>query len=148
MSQNSPKLCRLDWEGGRNNTLAGGRLLAVTSHLFAYAFYAESGQLAKALIAGTMHDGEMLSLLTGYPAELVDVYGAVLGELQGEPYNVSGNVGFIAGARIEDHPHLHLIRRNADEPASSWGLSALIDMYNRLARTSRVPQRGMWNSGT
>lgn len=150
MSQTNPKSCPFDWQDGSNNTLSGGRLLEVKTHLFAYAFYGEgTGQFERALIAGTTHGGTMSSLLTGYPDELAAMFEAVLGELHGDPYNVSGNVGFIAGVRVENHPHLHVIRRYADEPASSWGLNALIDKYNTLVRSVRsAPQHGLWDGGT
>lgn len=141
MSQPGQKFCPFDWTDGVNDRLAGGRLLAVRLRRFAYAFY-DGEEFKRAVIAGTTHGGTMPQFLTEYPDELSAMFGAVLGELKGEPYNLSGNVGLAAGVSVDDHPHLHVIRRFDGEPASGWGMDTLIRKYNELWH------RHAWTTGT
>lgn len=135
MSQLHLPTCPFDWEDGANDKLKGGQLLDVTEHRFAYAFFGGDGRFTNAFIAGLSHGEDILSLLTTYPGEMAHLLRVVLdrmGDVDG--YNVYANEGEPAGMTVDNHAHLHVLRRNAGEHASGMGLGKLVGEYNK-ART-------------
>ncbi len=134
--------CPFDWAGGVNDKLKGGELIGLTDELFSYAFFGEDGRFTNGFIACVNHGEDILSLLTLHPAEMAHHLQLMLnrmGDVDG--YNVYANEGGPAGMTVGGHAHLHVLRRDAGDPASSMGLGKLVTEYNKLFRT-------MWSSGT
>lgn len=135
MSRLSIPACPFDtWKDGRNDNLSGGRLLAVLSHRFAYAFFdAQTGRFTNGFIAGMQHGEDILTLLTTHVDEMALLLPMVLermGEVDG--YNIYANEGQAAGMTISNHAHLHVVRRNDGERASGMGLGKLVAEFNAL----------------
>lgn len=84
---------------------------------------------------------------TPFASEFVSLLGRTMAKLAGlgwTDYNLVLNVGYTAGVRVHKdpdgtyrHPHFKFIRRLPGQPASDWGLDALIRMVNN----SPVPLR-------
>ena len=127
--------CPFDWEGGKNDKLKGGQLLAVTDHRFAYVFSDGAGRFTNGFIARVTHGEDILSLLTTHPDEMAFLLHEVLdfmGEVDG--YNIYANEGGPAGMTVGCRAHLHVLRRNAGEPASGMGLGKLVNEFNARSR--------------
>jgi hypothetical protein len=122
--------CPLCWKNGK---LAGGRVLAETDALFAYAFFNDGGGLKYALIVPKEHYDDMTTLPAYWGDEFGPLYVVVLSRMpDGQPHNGYWNVGYTAGQRVMGHWHVRIEPRNADEPASDMGLNLLLTKYNSV----------------
>ncbi|HKX24442.1 MAG TPA: hypothetical protein VJM46_04335 [Candidatus Saccharimonadales bacterium] len=123
--------CSFDWTKGVNDRLKGGELLGLTDELFSYAFFGADGRFTNGFTACVNHGEDIISLLTLHPAEMAHHLRLMLdrmGTVDG--YNVYANEGGPAGMTVGNHAHLHVLRRNAGEPASGMGLGKLVTQYN------------------
>jgi diadenosine tetraphosphate (Ap4A) HIT family hydrolase len=141
MSQirNDPK-CPLCWANGK---LAGGRVLAETSDMFAYVFTDEAGGLKYALIIPKEHHADMASLPSYWGDEFGVLYTAVLSLMSDQqPHNGYWNAGYAAGQRVMGHWHVRVEPRQAGQPASDMGLNLLLTKYNTVTeRLARIAEQ-------
>lgn len=128
------KPCPFDWEDGKNDKLAGGRVIGLTQNLFAYGFFDGGDSLCRAFIASQQHGETMSQLLSQHSEELRRLYELAIPLFGNDAHNLYGNVGFTAGQRVFDHAHLNLVRRRSQEPSSDKGFELLIDTHNKLVQ--------------
>lgn len=134
--------CPFDWTDGKNDKLKGGKLIGLTDHRFSYAFFSPDGRFTNGFIANVSHGEGILSLLTVHSAEMAHHLRLMLTCMGGAgDYNVYANEGSVAGMTVGNHAHLHVLHRNAHEPASGMGLGKLVAEYNKVYRV-------MWSGGT
>lgn len=143
MSQIKPEPCAFDWVNGTNVGLKGGELLGLTDHRFSYAFFGPDGRFTNGFIAHVNHGEDNISLLTTHSTELghhLRLMFDRMGQVDG--YGLYVNGGEVGGLTVFDHAHLHVLRRDAHQPATGMGLGKLVREFNRLSVESP------WGSST
>lgn len=114
--------------GGRcpfclDNGMFKGEILVETKHGFV-------GKIADDLVLICPKDHQTTGPWdTMFAVEYFELLRLTLEILGWKNYNDSCNYGHVAGQRLE-HLHYKVQRRDEDQPASGWGLDALINMVN------------------
>lgn len=146
----SERHCDFDWVDGENPCLKGGSLLGLTEHRFSYAFFDGQGRMTNGFVAALTHGGNNIGFLTTHPEELACHLGLLYEHMGDAPgSNIYLNDRWVGGLRVENHPHMHVLRRDDSVPAAGMGLGLLVKKYNDLhAEHLKLRDSIAWRSGT